>query len=51
MVGKALLSKDLIQLSADGCTPSLVALWPEVTHQGVCELYGKINGELQEGVC
>ena len=33
LVDKALFSKGLIQLSADGwnCTPSLVAFWPEVT--------------------
>ena len=32
-VGRALLSKTLIQLSANGwgCTPSLVVVWPEVT--------------------
>ena len=31
LVGRALLSKTLIQLSADGwgCTPSLVVIWPE----------------------
>ena len=33
LVGRALPSKALIQLSADGwgCTPSLVVAWPEVT--------------------
>ena len=33
LVGRALLSKALIQLSADGwgCTPSLVVVWPEET--------------------
>ena len=33
MVDRALLSKALIQLSADGwgCTPLLVVVWPEVT--------------------
>ena len=33
LVGRALLSKALIQLSADGwgCTPSLVVVWPEAT--------------------
>ena len=33
MVFRALLSKALIQLSADGwgCTPSLVVYWPEAT--------------------
>ena len=33
LVGRALLSKALIQLSADGWgySPSLVVVWPEVT--------------------
>jgi len=33
LVGRAFLSKTLIQLSADGwgCTPSLVVVWPEAT--------------------
>ena len=33
LVGRALLSKTVIQLSADrwGCSPSLVVFWPEVT--------------------
>ena len=33
LVGRALLSKALIQLSAEGwgCTPSLIGVWPEVT--------------------
>ena len=33
LMGRALLSKALIQLSADGwgCTPSLVVVWPEAT--------------------
>ena len=33
LVGRALLSKALIQLSADGwgCTPPLVGYWPEAT--------------------
>ena len=33
LVGRALLSKALIQLSDDGwgCTPSLVVVWSEVT--------------------
>ena len=33
LVGRALLSKALIQLSTDvwGCTLSLVVVWPEVT--------------------
>ena len=36
LVGRALLSKALIQLSADrwGCTPSLVVVWPEATQPG-----------------
>ena len=34
LVGRALLSKALIQLSAGGwgCTPSMVVVWPEDTH-------------------
>ena len=37
LVGRALLSKALIQLSADGWggTPSLVIFWPEVTQPTV----------------
>ena len=33
LVGRALLSKARIQLSADGwgCAPSLLVVWPEVT--------------------
>ena len=33
LMGRALLSKALIQLSADGwgCAPSMVVFWPEVT--------------------
>ena len=33
LVGRALLSKALVQLSSDGwgCTPSLVVVWPEAT--------------------
>ena len=34
LVGMVLLSKALIQLSADGwgCPPSLLIVWPEVKH-------------------
>ena len=51
LVGRALLSKALIQLSAVEwcCTPSLVVVWPEATQPGVYRLYGRVNGELQEG--
>ena len=33
LVGRALLSKALIHLSADGwgCTPSMKVVWPEAT--------------------
>ena len=33
LVGKAMLSKSLIQFSADGwgCAPSLLVVWPEET--------------------
>ena len=51
-MGRALLNKSLIQLSPDrwGCTPSLVVAWPEGTQtQGW--VYGRINGEHQEGLC
>ena len=46
-----MLSKALIQLSAVEwcCTPSLVVVWPEATQPGVYRLYGRVNGELQEG--
>ena len=52
-VGRAMFSKALIQLSADGwvCTPSLVVVWPEETQPEVCGLYGRVNGELQEAFC
>ena len=35
LVGRALLSKALIQISADrwACTPSLVVVWPEATQR------------------
>ena len=44
LMGRALLSKALMQFAADGwgCTPSLVVVWPEVTSSGV---YGRVNGE------
>ena len=47
-----MLSKVLIQLSADrwDCTPSLVVVWPEVTKPWGLWLYGRVNGELQEGL-
>ena len=47
--GPSLLSKALIQSSADGwgCTPSPVVVWPSL---GVYRLYGRVNGELQEGL-
>ena len=50
LVGRALLSKALIQLSADGwgCTPSLEVVWPE-RPSPVYGLYGRVNGDLQEG--
>ena len=53
LVGRALLSKDLIQLSGDGrgCAPSLVVVWPEATQPWGLLLYGRVNGELQEGLC
>ena len=37
LVGRTLLCKALIQLSADGwgCTPSLVVVWPEVNQPWV----------------
>ena len=47
---RALLSKALIQLSADGWgwTLSLVVVW---SSPGICGLYGRLNGELQETLC
>ena len=52
LVGRALLSKARIQLSADGWgfAPSLLVVWPEVTHSGVYEFYVRVNGDLQEGL-
>ena len=52
LVGRALLSKALIQLSAKGlgCIPSLIVVWPEGTQARVYGLYGRVNGDLQEGV-
>ena len=54
LVGRALLlGKVLIQLSADGwgSTPSLVVVWPEVIQPwGLWALYGRVNGERQEGL-
>ena len=49
LVGKALLSKALLQLSAVGwgCAPLLV-VWPEATQPGVYWTYGRVNGDLQE---
>ena len=50
-VGRALLSKTLIQLSANGwgCAPSLVVVCPEAT-QPYVRLYGRVDGDLQEGL-
>ena len=51
LVGRALLSKALIQLSADGwsCAPSLLVIWPEATQSwGLLQLYDRVNGNLQE---
>ena len=52
LVGRALLSKALIQLSVDewGCTASLVAVWPKETQSWASRLCGRINEELQEGL-
>jgi len=52
LVGRALLSKAVIQLSADGWgfDPSL--LFGLRQHcPGVYRLYGRVNGDLQEGLC
>ena len=51
-MGRALLSKVLIQLSADerGSTSSLVVVWPEVTQRWDLWLYGRVNGDPQEGL-
>ena len=52
LVGRTMFSKALIQLFADewDCTPCwLFGLrWPS---PGVYRLYGRVNGELQEGLC
>ena len=29
----------------------MVVVWPEATQPGVYRLYGRVNGELQEGLC
>ena len=44
LVGRALLRKSLIQLSADAwaCTPSMLVVWPEVPNPGVYGLYGRL---------
>ena len=51
LVLRALLSKALIQLSADGwvCTSSLL-LGLRLPSLGVYRLYGKVDGELQGGL-
>ena len=50
LMGRALLSKALIQSSADGwgCVPSLLVVWPEVTQSWVYGHYGRVNGDLQK---
>ena len=51
LLGRILLSKALIQLSADGwsCAPSLLVIWPEATQSwGLLQLYDRVNGNLQE---
>ena len=47
-VGRAMFSKALIQLSADGwvCTPSLAVVWPEETQPEVCGLYDRVIDDL-----
>ena len=46
LVGKATLSKSLIQFSADGwdCEPSLLVVWPEVAQSWSLQSYGKAIG-------
>ena len=46
LVDKVLISKTLIQLSADGwdSPPSLLVVWPEATQP-----WSRANGDLQEG--
>ena len=51
LVGRALFSKTLIQLSADGWGCTLLVVWPEATHPWGLGLYGRLNGDLLEGVC
>ena len=50
LVGRALLSKALIQFSTDGwdCTSSLVVVWPEVTQPWGLQALCRDNGDLQE---
>ena len=52
LVGKALLSKTLIQLSVDGWggTPSLLFGLRQPS-PGVYRFYSRVKGNLQEGLC
>ena len=51
LMGKAVLSKALIQLSADqwGGAVFLLVIWPEMTQ--LCGLDGRVSGNLQEDLC
>ena len=52
LVGRALLSKAVIQLSADGWGFDSSLLFGLRQHcPGVYRLCGRVNGDLQEGLC
>ena len=50
LVGRALISKGLIQLLADGwgCAPSLLVVWPGMTQPWVYGLFCRVNDDLQK---
>ena len=49
--GRALLSKALIQLSADVWAPSLLVLWDKTTQSWGLRVCGMLNSDLQESLC
>ena len=53
LVVGAMLSKSLIQLSANGCgcAPSMLVVWPGWPSPGVDKLFGRATGDLQEDLC
>ena len=55
LVGRVVLSKILMQVSADGwgCAPSLLVVWPEEAPSWslLVLCYGRAYGDLQEDLC